>query len=56
MSVNIGVPQAIILAIYSMSLIVCCVNDGEQTTNHWWASAISIAVVIAVLAWGGFFS
>lgn len=56
MSLNIGVPQAIILAIYSMSLIVCCVNDGEQTTNHWWSSAISTAVILSILAWGGFFS
>lgn len=56
MSVNIGVPQAIILAIYLMSLIGCCVGDGEQTTTHWWASAISVAVIISILAWGGFFS
>lgn len=56
MSLNIGVPQAIILTIYFMSLIVCCVNDGEQTTNHWWASAISTAVILSILSWGGFFS
>lgn len=47
MSVNIGAPQAIILAIYLMSLIVCCVEDGEQTTTHWWARAISAAVIIS---------
>ena len=56
MSVNIGAPQAIILALYFASLVVNCVSDGKQYTTHWWASAISIAVIIAILAWGGFFS
>ena len=56
MSVNIGAPQAIILALYFMSLVTICVNDGNEYTTHWWSGAISIAVVIAVLAWGGFFS
>lgn len=56
MSVNIGAPQAILLALYFMSLVINCVKDGEQSTTHWWASAISIAVIIALLAWGGFFS
>lgn len=56
MSLNIGVPQAIILALYFMSLVANCVADGKQYTTHWWASAISIAVIIAILAWGGFFS
>lgn len=56
MSVNIGIPQAILLALYFMSLVVSCVNDGKQNTTHWWASAISIAVELALLMWGGFFS
>jgi len=56
MSVNIGVPQAILLALYFMSLVVNCVKDGEQSTTHWWASAIAIAVNLALLTWGGFFS
>lgn len=56
MSVNIGIPQAILLALYIMSLVFNCVNDGKQSTTHWWASAISIAVSLALLMWGGFFS
>ncbi len=56
MSVNIGIPQAILLALYSMSLVISCVKDGEQSTIHWWASAISTAVTLALLMWGGFFS
>ena len=56
MSVNIGAPQAILLALYFTSLVLNCVNDGEQSTTHWWASAISVAVILAILAWGGFFS
>lgn len=56
MSVNIGAPQAILLALYFMSLVFNCVNDGEQSTTHWWASVIAIAVELVLLAWGGFFS
>lgn len=56
MSVNIGIPQAILLALYFMSLVINCVKDGEQTTTHWWASAICVAVDLALLTWGGFFS
>lgn len=56
MSVNIGAPQAILLALYIMSLVINCVKDGEQSTTHWWASAIAIAVELALLTWGGFFS
>ena len=56
MSVNIGIPQAILLALYFMSLVINCVNDGEQSTMYWWASAISTAVELALLMWGGFFS
>ncbi len=56
MSVNIGVPQAILLALYIMSFAINCVTDSEQSTTHWWASAIAIAVELALLAWGGFFS
>lgn len=29
---------------------------SEQSTTHWWASAIAIAVELALLTWGGFFS
>lgn len=56
MSVNIGAPQAILLALYFMGLVFNCVNDGKQSTTYWWASAISIAVNLALLMWGGFFS
>ncbi|GEM_PF-2857216 len=35
MSLNIGIPQAILLALYIMSFAVCCVKDGEQSTAHW---------------------
>ena len=56
MSLNIGIPQAILLALYIMSFAVCCVKDGEQSTAHWWSSAISLTVELALLAWGGFFS
>ena len=56
MSVNIGVPQAILLALYLMSFAINCVKDGEQITTHWWASAIGLAISLALLTWGGFFS
>lgn len=56
MSVNIGAPQAILLALYFTSLVLNCVKDGEQTTTHWWASAIALAVNLALLTLGGFFS
>ena len=56
MSVKIGVPQAIMLALYFMSLVINCITDGEQTTTHWWASAIGLAISLALLTWGGFFS
>lgn len=56
MSVNIGAPQAILLVLYFMSLVINCVWDGRQTTTHWWSSAINLAISLALLTWGGFFS
>lgn len=56
MSVNIGAPQAILLVLYFMSLVINCVWDGRQTTTRWWASAINLAFNLALLTWGGFFS
>ena len=56
MAVSIGVPQAILLALLFASLVVSCVNDGRESVTHWWASVIAIAIQLALLAWGGFFS
>ena len=56
MSVNIGAPQAILLVLYFMSLVINCVWDGRQTTTHWWSSAINLVISLALLTWGGFFS
>ena len=56
MSVNIGAPQAILLSLYFVSLVLNCVENGKQTTTRWWASAINLAINLALLTWGGFFS
>lgn len=56
MSVNIGVPQAIMLALYLIGLVINCITDGKQTTTHWWSSVIGLAISLALLTWGGFFS
>lgn len=56
MSIHIGLPQALLLFLYSASLVINCVKDGEQTETHWWAVAASLAIQLAILTWGGFFS
>lgn len=56
MSVSIGVPQAIWLALALASLVLNCVNIGKEQGSCWWESALALAVNVALLWWGGFFS
>jgi asparagine N-glycosylation enzyme membrane subunit Stt3 len=56
MEVSIGVPQAILLALWFASLVLNCVNDGKESVTHWWAVVAALAIQLALLAWGGFFS
>lgn len=56
MTIRIGLPQGLLLALYMASLVINCVSDGKEEGTSWYGSVISIAIELALLAWGGFFS
>lgn len=56
MSIHIGAPQAVLLALYIASVCSGCVMNGKSVEQHWYSSVIGAAAALAVIAWGGFFS
>jgi hypothetical protein len=57
MELHIGWPQGVILAMCLADL--CCVAflHGRKTEKKWnfWVKVADVALLLAVLAWGGFF-
>lgn len=53
---HIGVPQLIIIILYTLSVGIHLVKDGEPQGNYSFiTSLIGTIIVMAVLKWGGFF-
>ena len=54
---TIGIPQAVLLGLYGLSLILHIRDHGKpsEPTNAW-AALASLVIQLAILAWGGFFS
>lgn len=57
LNLTIGIPQAVLLGLYGLSLILNIRDHGKPSkpTNAWMALA-SFVMQLAILAWGGFFS
>lgn len=56
MEIQIGLPQAVYLALTVVGLIYVGTNHGGTRKIDFGASMISTVIVFAVLIWGGFFS
>lgn len=53
----IGIPQAVLLVLYGLSLAICIEQHGEpREPLNAWTSFVSMVIQLAILAWGGFFS
>jgi hypothetical protein len=52
-----GVPQIILCALYTLSLGIHLAKNGEPRTGNYgfFSSLFTVAVVIGLLIWGGFF-
>ena len=54
---RIGIPQIIMIVIYSMKIGINLIKDGEQSEQKYSfiGSCVSVAISVAILKWGGFF-
>lgn len=53
----IGWPQVIYIILASMSFGITVIKDGEPRGNYsMWQSVFSLAIVLPLLWWGGFFT
>lgn len=52
-----GIPQILMIILFSMSIGMSAVEHGKPKTgnNSVWSSVIGVAIEVALLWWGGFF-
>lgn len=58
-SFELGAPQIVVLAIYVCGTVMVATRHGrsrEDETYNVWHQLIGVAVWLALLTWGGFFS
>lgn len=60
-SINLGAPQAIMLALGVWNVAYATIHHGQQKTGYGvrkngWIALIGVSLNLAVLWWGGFFS
>lgn len=57
MSVNIGWPQGIALALMFADACACAYLHGRVTKKKWnfWVKSVEVMAWFMLLAWGGFF-
>lgn len=53
-----GVPQIIVIVLYSASLCVAANQHGKmiESKHNFWVALIAIGIEVGLLIWGGFFS
>lgn len=57
LNLTIGIPQAVLLGLYGLSLASCIAQHGEpREPLNAWTSFVALVIQLAILAWGGFFS
>lgn len=52
-----GIPQIILIVLYSISLCIAANQHGKPRDgeNNFWVSLIGTGIIIGLLVWGGFF-
>jgi hypothetical protein len=56
MTVSMGTPQVVWVAIAATNVVLSCLMDGRETKQVWWTSVVGVAIEACLLWWGGFFS
>lgn len=52
---DIGAPQIIYIVIAALSVGIAIEGHGDVTETSAWHTVIATAIMVALLAWGGFF-
>ena len=57
MSINLGIPQFIMILIFTLNLCISLMKHGETKKGNesFGLSVIGNAILFAILWWGGFF-
>ena len=52
-----GVPQIIIIVLYAITLLLSSHSHGKpyEHNQNFWVSLLGVAIMFALLIWGGFF-
>lgn len=55
--VSVGIPQIIVIVLYSISLCLAANQHGKPRDgeHNFWVSLIGTGIIIGLLVWGGFF-
>lgn len=57
-TINLGVPQIIMICLYAFGIIDTAIQHGNSKANETynvWITIASAAISAALLTWGGFF-
>jgi len=56
MNVHLGVPQVLMILAYISVLVIGARDHGKMKKQDFWSSSLGVAIGVAILIWGGFFS
>lgn len=56
MTVSMGAPQVVWVAVAATNVVLSCLTNGMETKRVWWTSVVGVALEAWLLWWGGFFS
>lgn len=51
-----GIPQVIMIVLYSLNIIISVLNNGEPAKHCWKESTCAVILCSFLLWWGGFWS
>ena len=52
---NYGLPQVLLIILFTISFVVTLYNDGKNQKISWKSNVVGIIIQVAILKWGGFF-
>lgn len=56
MTVSMGAPQVVWVAVAATNVVFSCLTNGMETKRVWWTSVVGVALEAWLLWLGGFFS
>ena len=52
---NYGLPQVLMIILFTISFVATLYNDGKKQKVSWKAGVVGLIIQVAILKWGGFF-